>query len=145
MYFCAFRVQYFSRKGAKLRKVCVVCVWWSHTESTEQHRTLSTYSHVSSRFFLSHECTRIYTNAVRSGIVSRRRRRLSQNNMLSKVSVVFRDFRVDLHQRISVPSLWRVPRRWSGRYRCGCRSRNWRRWWHIPFEGRTWRCRNSRR
>ena len=84
-------------------------------------------------------------NAVRSGIVSRRRLRLSQNNMRSKVSVVFRDFRVDLHQRISVPSLWRVPRRWSGRYRCGCRSRNWRRWWHIPFEGRTWRCRNSRR
>ena len=84
-------------------------------------------------------------NAVRSGIVSRRRRRLSQNNMRSNVSVVFRDFRVDLHQRISVPSLWRVPRRWSGRFRCGCQSRSGRRWWHIPFGGRTWRCHNSRR
>ena len=56
------------------------------TEDTEKSPRICAYLLV---FFLSHEWARIFTNAVRSGIVSRRRRRLSQNNMRSKVSVYF--------------------------------------------------------
>ena len=36
------------------------------------HRKVSTYLHVSTRIFLSHEWARIYTNALRSVVVSRK-------------------------------------------------------------------------
>ena len=75
----------------------------SHTESTEcteKSPRICTYLLV---FFLCHEWARIFTNAMRSGIVSRRRRRPSQKHAEQILCISVSSFRFanEKNKRIS--------------------------------------------
>ena len=84
---CVKRFLTKGQKNISLRALCVFAWGISHGI----HRKVSTYLHISARMFLSHEWTRIYTNAMRNVMVSRRRRRHPQKHA-EQNSVFFCEF-----------------------------------------------------